>query len=147
MRIKFSSKDSFIFVAMFKKLILSIVAVFYLAATSGMVINVHYCMGKVSSITFNEEADHNDGACGKCGMAKTENHCCKDEISKGKMNDSHQTSTVAFELAAASSAVPVRTTVLSDPEQGQSAIPILTYFSPPPRVLNRVYLDVNVFRI
>ena len=147
MRIKFSSKDSFIFVAMFKKLLLFMVAVFDLAATSGMVINVHYCMGKISSITFNEDADHNDGACGKCGMAKTENHCCKDEISKGKMSDSHQTSSVAFELAAASSSVPVRTTVLSDPEQGQSAIPILTYFSPPPRVLNRVYLDVNVFRI
>ena len=108
MRIKFSSKDSFIFVAMFKKLILSIVAVFYLAATSGMVINVHYCMGKISSVTFNEEADHNEGACGKCGMAKTENHCCKDEIVKGKMNDSHQTSTAAFELAAASSAVARR---------------------------------------
>ena len=82
---------------MFRKLILSIVAVFYLAATSGMVINVHYCMGKISSVTFNEEADHNEGACGKCGMAKTENHCCKDEISKGKMNDSHQTSSTEFE--------------------------------------------------
>lgn len=147
MSIKFSSKDSFIFVAMFKKLLLFIVAVFYLAATSGMVINVHYCMGKISSITFNEDADHNEGACGKCGMLKTQNHCCKDEISKGKVNDSHQTSTALFDLAAASSAVPVRTALLSDPEQGQSAIPILTYFSPPPRVLNRVYLDINVFRI
>ncbi len=147
MRIRFLSNESFIFAAMFKKLILSMIAVFYLAATSGMVINVHYCMGKVSSITFNDETDHNDGECDKCGMVKTENHCCKDEITTGKMNDSHQTSTVAFELAAASSAAPVRITVLSDPEQGQSAIPLLTYFSPPPRVLNRVYLDVNVFRI
>jgi hypothetical protein len=147
MRIRFLSNESFIFAVMFRKIILSMIAVFYLAATSGMVINVHYCMGKVSSITFNDEADHNDGTCDKCGMVKTENHCCKDEITKGKVNDSHQTSTVAFELASASSAVPVRTTVLSDPEQGQSAIPLLTYFSPPPRVLNRVYLDVNVFRI
>jgi hypothetical protein len=147
MRIRFLSNESFIFVAMFRKLILSVITVFYLAATSGMVINVHYCMGKVSSVSFNAEEDHNDGACDKCGMVKTENHCCKDEISKGKMNDSHQTSTVAFELAAASSAVPVRTTVLSDPEQGQSAIPLLTYFSPPPRPLNKVYIDVSVFRI
>jgi len=123
------------------------IAVFYLAATSGMVINVHYCMGKISSISFNEEADHNDGACGKCGMVKAENHCCKDEVAKGKLNESHQTSVVAFELAAASAVTPIRMTVLSDPEQGQSRIPIVDYFSPPPRVLNRVYLDVNVFRI
>lgn len=132
---------------MARKIILSLIAVFYLAATSGMVINVHYCMGKVSSVSFTDEEDHNDGACGKCGMVKTENHCCKDEISKGKMNDAHQTSTLAFELPAATSSLPVRTTVFTDPEQGQSAIPLLTYFSPPPRVLNRVYLDVNVFRI
>jgi hypothetical protein len=132
---------------MFRKLLLSVIAVFYLAATSGMVINVHYCMGTISSISFNEETDHNDGTCDKCGMLKAENHCCKDEISKGKLSDSHQTSVVAFELAAASAVIPVRTTVLSDPEQGQSPVPTIDYFSPPSRVFNRVYLDVNVFRI
>ncbi len=147
MKIRVQLAENFIFASMFRKLILSMIAVFYLAATSGMVINVHYCMGKVSSVSFTDEEDHNDGACDKCGMVKTENHCCKDEITKGKMSDSHQTSTIVFELSAASSAVPVRTIVLSDPEQGQSAIPLLTYFSPPPRLLNKVYLDVSVFRI
>jgi hypothetical protein len=123
------------------------IALFYLSATSGMVLNVHYCMGKISSVTFGHEKDHNDGTCDKCGMIKTENHCCKDEVTEVKLNDVHQTSSVAFELASISTLQPVKLIVLNDPEQGVSAPPLHDYISPPPKTLNKVYLNVRTFLI
>jgi hypothetical protein len=123
------------------------IALFYLSATSGMVMNVHYCMGKISSISFGHEQDHNDGTCDKCGMLKTENHCCKDEVSEVKLNDAHQTSSIDFELAGISATQPVKVIVLNDPEQGVTAPPVDTYVSPPPKTLNKVYLDVSTFLI
>ena len=123
------------------------IALLYLSATSGMVMNVHYCMGKISSISFGHEKDHNDGTCDKCGMLKTENHCCKDEVAEVKLNDVHETSTVAFELSGITSIQPVKTIVLSDPEQGVSVPPVDVYVSPPPKTLNKVYLNVRTFLI
>lgn len=123
------------------------IALLYLSATSGMVMNVHYCMGKISSISFGHEKDHSDGTCDKCGMLKTENHCCKDEVADVKLNDAHQTSSIAFELAGISAIQPVKLIVLNDPEQGVSAPPVDTYISPPLKNFNKVYLDVSTFLI
>lgn len=122
-------------------------AFFYLTVSSGMVVNVHYCMGKFSSVSFGHEQDHNDGACDKCGMAKTENHCCKDEVTKVKLSDSHQFSSFAFELAGISAVLPEKIIVMSDPEQGVSPVPLNAYTSPPPNTHNKVYLAVQTFLI
>lgn len=123
------------------------IALLYLSATSGMVMNVHYCMGKFSSISFGHEKDHNDGNCDKCGMLKTENHCCKDEVSEVKLNDAHQISSIDFELSGISASQPVQMVGLNDPEQGLSAPPVNAYVSPPPKTFNKVYLDVRNFLI
>lgn len=123
------------------------IALLYLSATSGMVMNVHYCMGKFSSISFGYEKDHNDGTCDRCGMLKTENHCCKDKVAEVKLNDVHQNASTDFELSTLSAVQPVKLVVLSDPEQGVSAPPVDAYVSPPPKFLNKVYLDVRIFLI
>lgn len=123
------------------------IALLYLSATSGMVMNVHYCMGKFSSVSFGHEKDHNDGTCDKCGMLKTENHCCKDEVTEVKLNDAHQTSSIDFELSSISAIQPVKLIVLNDPEQGVPVPPLVAYVSPPPKTFNKVYLDVRTFLI
>ncbi len=123
------------------------IAIFYLAFTSGVVMNIHHCLGKISSVSFNHGKDHDDGACSKCGMNKTENHCCKDDVKAVKLNDSHQASAFAFELASISAEAPVHLTLLHEPEQGLSATPLTEYFSPPPKTLNKVYRGINVFLI
>lgn len=130
-----------------KKLLISMTAVFYLAVTSGVVMNIHYCMGKISSISFSHDKDHDDGTCSKCGMSKTENHCCKDDVKTVKLNDSHQASNFAFELASVSAETPEHLTLLHESEQGLSLIPSTAYCSPPPKTLNKVYRDINVFLI
>ncbi len=70
-----------------KKFLIAIVALLYLAVSSGLAINIHYCMGKVASAGF----FHNDsGQCGKCGMKSNNDGCCKDEFKMVKLNDLHQ---------------------------------------------------------
>ncbi len=122
-------------------------AMFYLTVSSGLAMNIHYCMGKISSVTFGHEADHNDGSCSKCGMSKTENHCCTDETQFVKLTDDQQVlqkSTFAFFTSVE---VPYSDVSLNESMQGLSAEPYTSYFSPPPPTLNKVYLAVNVFRI
>lgn len=123
------------------------ISMLYLTVSSGLAMNIHYCMGKISSVTFGHEKDHNDGQCSKCGMNKTENHCCTDETQFVKLTDSQQTTNLPELIETVSISIPVIDISLQLSEQGQTVEPYTHYFSPPPPALNKVYLAVNVFRI
>ena len=70
-----------------KKFLVAILALLYLAFSSGLAINIHYCMGKVASAGFYHKEN---GQCGKCGMKSGNDGCCKDEFKMVKLNDLHQ---------------------------------------------------------
>lgn len=71
-----------------KKLLAILIAFFYLAITSGFTVNVHYCMGKVSSVKLHNT---DDDACGKCGKPGAKGgNCCKDVHKFLKVDNSHQ---------------------------------------------------------
>jgi hypothetical protein len=137
----------YIFAIVAKKILILIVAMLYLTVSSGLAMNIHYCMGKISSVTFGHEKDHNDGTCNKCGMSKTENHCCSDETQFIKLTDSQQTTKLPELLQSFSITIPENDVALQMPQQGLTVEPYTDYFSPPPPTLNKVYLAVNVFRI
>lgn len=62
-----------------KKAITAILAILYLATSTGATVNMHYCMGKLAGWGVGHEAAKK---CGKCGMkrvSKEGNGCCKDE--------------------------------------------------------------------
>ena len=62
-----------------KKLVTAILAVLYLATSSGASIHMYYCMGKLADWRL---SDSKLKTCPKCGMKKTEKSgkgCCKDE--------------------------------------------------------------------
>ena len=69
-----------------KKIIVSILAFLYLGVSSGIAMEIHYCMGKKAGVelygTSNEK-------CGKCGM-KGKPGCCNDEHKFYKLSDSHK---------------------------------------------------------
>lgn len=109
--------------------------------------NIHYCMGKVSSVTFGHEKDHSDGTCGKCGMNKTENHCCSDETQFLKITDSHQSTNLPQFIENVCLSLPVVEISFQLSGQGQTEQAHATYFSPPASTLNKVYLAIHVFRI
>ena len=79
-----------------KKFIVSILAVLYLATSSGAAVYLHYCMGEISHSSL---LANNDKTCGTCGMEKEEtntNGCCKDEFHWIKVDDDQQTQTIHF---------------------------------------------------
>ncbi len=69
----------------------------YLAITSGLVLQIHYCMGKQSgaSVAISADADH---TCGKCGMKNGKNKCCHDEVKFIKLQDAHKQVNADFEV-------------------------------------------------
>ena len=66
-----------------KQVLTTILAILYLATSTGATINIHYCMGKVVS----KSIVHED-KCGQCGMEKKEG-CCEDKVRVVKTQDSH----------------------------------------------------------
>ena len=71
-----------------KKIIVAILALLYIFVSSGIAMQIHYCMGKKAGVDF--YASGND-KCGKCGMKAKHGGCCNDEHKFYKLNDSHKT--------------------------------------------------------
>ncbi|MBS1575741.1 MAG: hypothetical protein JST09_10600 [Bacteroidetes bacterium] len=82
-----------------KKISVFIVALFYLAISSGMIVNLHYCMNRFSSADMGFVTKDE---CGICGMDKSKsNGCCHDEIKLVKLQgDQNKTAQVAFDFTA-----------------------------------------------
>lgn len=85
-----------------KKIYLGILAVLYMAVSSGMAIELHYCMGKKAGMDLYGSANDK---CGKCGMTEKKTGCCHDEYKFYKLNDSHKTVSNDINFAAPSFAV------------------------------------------
>lgn len=132
---------------MLKNILITAVAFIYLGITSGIAVNYHYCMGKIASVTFSHERDHDDGNCGKCGMNKTENHCCTDDVKFVKITDAHQSTQPATEFNTIDINILSYQINFTISSQGNSIEPFSVYSSPPPKTLNKVYLAVNTFLI
>ena len=71
-----------------KKIYIGILAVVYMAVSSGIAMEIHYCMGKKAGVEFYGSSS---STCGKCGMKDTKTGCCHDEHKFYKLNDSHKT--------------------------------------------------------
>ena len=69
-----------------KKIIVAILAFLYLGVSSGIAMEIHYCMGKKAGVDL--YGSGND-KCHKCGKKKKK-ACCNDEHKFYKINDSHK---------------------------------------------------------
>ena len=72
-----------------KKLLFSISFLCYLAVTTGVIINSHYCMDRLASVRlFETEAK----TCTICGMDfHTSNDCCRNEVKVEKLEQDQET--------------------------------------------------------
>jgi hypothetical protein len=76
-----------------KKIVVSLVLVCYLAVSSGVIINFHYCMNKLAST---ELSALESKQCGKCGMHTDKSHgCCRDEVKIVKMDEDQKITAVS----------------------------------------------------
>lgn len=69
-----------------KKITVAILAFLYLAVSSGVAMEIHYCMGKKAGMDLYGAGNDK---CHKCGM-KEKKGCCSDENKFYKLNDSHK---------------------------------------------------------
>lgn len=60
----------------------------YMAVSSGIDMELHYCMGDMAGM---ELYGSSNDKCGKCGMTEKETGCCHDEFRFYKISDSHKT--------------------------------------------------------
>ncbi len=70
-----------------KKIIISILAFLYLFVSSGVALEIHYCMGKKAGTDLYAKA--ND-TCSKCGMKEKKGGCCSNEHKFYKVDDAHK---------------------------------------------------------
>lgn len=70
-----------------KKLLTGILTMIYMTVSSGVAMEIHYCMGKRAGVEFYGTANDK---CGKCGMKDTKKGCCHDEHKFIKIEDSHK---------------------------------------------------------
>jgi hypothetical protein len=70
-----------------KKIVVGILTIVYMVVSSGIAINIHYCMGKKTSVDF---FGANNNKCGKCGMTEKKGGCCNNEHKFVKLQDSHK---------------------------------------------------------
>jgi hypothetical protein len=129
-----------------KKVLVSIVLICYLAVSSGVIINFHYCMNRLASTEL--FAFEND-RCGKCGMHTEEsNGCCRDEVKVVKMEEDQKLAT-AFTYT-----LPLLDAVIQEPSEyivtSFYNVPLTRHFlnhSPPLLSGQDTYLQNSVFRI
>ena len=76
-----------------KKVAIVILAFLYLGLTTGVVKNLHYCMGELSNVDYGYDSHD---ACDNCGMQEKDG-CCNTELKVVKLDDSHQWSQLGFD--------------------------------------------------
>ncbi len=141
---KFESPDfRLIFALSMKKAVIAILALFYIVTASGIVVNLHYCMGQLASVDYGTETNE---TCGKCGMKDTPG-CCETESKVVKVQDEHQWAKAGMEIAQLTAILPQFEIGLSTLLQGEEKYSNPLYYPPPDSMGNAVYLANCVFRI
>lgn len=114
----------------------------YLMLSTGVALNIHYCAGKISSITVNYKSDPNCG----CG-GENKSGCCKDKQAYVKVKDSHQYS-ADVKVKPIVSANFLLSNVLDNSEHADVAEVITQATHSPPKYLKKeLHLFIRVLLV
>ena len=111
-----------------KKIYIGILAILYLAVSSGIAVQLHYCMGDRAGIELYGSSSE---TCSKCGMTEKDTGCCHDEFKFYKISDSHKTVSNDIDLTASSFAVVNDYTLYNWQMQVNTALTAVNNHSPP----------------
>ena len=126
-----------------KKALIAILSFLYVTVASGVVVNIHYCMGNLSSVSYGYDKH---SACDKCGM-KERKGCCHTEFKVVKLQDAHQLVQAAEKMSATPVLLPVTPIDYTAGNLPAKSTLSLHYHSPPDKRVNEVYLHNLAFRI
>ncbi len=80
-----------------KKLVPTILTIFYLGVSSGATVHFHYCMGQLIEWGLSET---NADQCSSCGRPESETgKCCKDQSQQFKVEKSQKAALNAYEFS------------------------------------------------
>lgn len=72
-----------------KKLVITILAIFYLGVSSGATVHFHHCMGELVEWGFSDNSLDDSGKCPSCGMKQGNSElCCKNQKQELKLKES-----------------------------------------------------------
>jgi hypothetical protein len=125
-----------------KKLIVAFIAILYFTVSSGVVVNLHYCMGKLSSTKIDVLAKK---LCG-CKTKKT-GGCCKTTHKLLKIEDSHKLSLNDYSIQSPISAAMIHTVASNDFSQSIHTKKITFTNYPPEFLRQNIYIHNCVFLI
>jgi hypothetical protein len=125
-----------------KRFIVTILALLYFTVSSGMVMNIHYCMGKIRSVKLQATAKK---MCG-CKKQQEKKSCCKTEHKLIKVQDSHKASAAGIDIAAPVALLPEQPFQVYTPAATIVRLHSVNNNSPPGTGTD-IYLRNCVFRI
>ena len=127
-----------------KKILVSILAVFYLASTVGATVHLHYCMDKFIDWSLLKV----DGSkCDKCGMEK-DGGCCKDENKFVKNNVDQKVAESSIQLIQMTAGATPTAFIYPSEQYFSSLIQEYSISNAPPRSNGvGIYILNSVFRI
>lgn len=126
-----------------KKLLILLTAVLYLGLTSGVMVNIHYCMGRVADVDYGRAADDK---CSNCGMEQKDG-CCKTEHKFIKSTTDQLFAKTITEPSPAVAEIEVNYAGFVAAPPADEHLTYLKYHSPPDKRLNDLSVYNSVFRI
>lgn len=127
-----------------KKVYIGILAIVYMAVSSGIAVELHYCMGDKAGMDFYGSASDK---CGKCGMAEKKTGCCHDEFKFYKISDSHKTVSNNIDLTTPFVAIVNEFYLFNWQMPGNTTVAVVNNHSPPDDTGPSLCIKNCVFRI
>lgn len=125
----------------------TILALVYLGSSTGAVMHLHYCMGKLAETSFSK---NNNATCGKCGMKTSlkKGGCCKDESKFVKNEQDQKASITHFEFQQEAIALlPITSCMVVEAKLSNQLLIAYAPNAPPDIHAPAVYLRVCSFLI
>lgn len=116
----------------------------YVATTAGINFNLHYCGGKIKSLSFLKA--HDEKRC--CGNKKKSKDCCKEKTAFIKVKDNHQSNRLLKAPFSSFKTIDIDLPQLSlNLFSNQCEIITKNYHAPPVFYDNPLYLQHRVLLI
>ncbi len=127
-----------------KKFALIAFSIFYLLIVTGVNLNMHYCGGKLISISIAQTSNE----IGCCGVKKSSKGCCHDQSTYIKLKDKHiQSADLKMSVKLISSILITSEFNVSINELTSKSEIVSNYHSPPPNYKIPLFLKNRVLII
>jgi hypothetical protein len=125
-----------------KRFLTALVAIMYFVISSGVVVNIHYCMGRVKEVKYQTLAEK------KCGCGKmAAKNCCKTSFKLVKLEDAQKASTAFYKIEAPAAILTSAVSLYLAPMIPSADRDYVYGHSPPLLSAQDTYLQNCVFRI